>query len=294
MGVCDTAPRRKARSVRRLESVTDVLRRFGMAAARRLALGSCLGVLFLLASFGGSEKAVPMSEGSNIPFHAATARPARSRRRGAPDVQARSQQQGDLRGRRPGNRCRGSGEAGRRRDPRPLPAHRPERLPLVFGVVGTKVGGHCGTTFYRVQLPVAPNGSTGWVAAWAVRVLVVHTRIAISPVRAPARALSQRQGRVSRQGCGGHAPTQPTPTGDYFVNERFVLANPSGPFGVAALGISAHSTVLKNWVQGGPIGIHGTNEPTLIGDAASHGCVRLFNSDMSRLFKLAPAGARRS
>jgi lipoprotein-anchoring transpeptidase ErfK/SrfK len=85
-------------------------------------------------------------------------------------------------------------------------------------------------------------------------------------------------------------PDTPTPVGHFFVNERFLLANSTGPFGVAALGISAHSTVLRNWVQGGPIGIHGTNEPRLIGDAASHGCVRLFNQDMARLFKLAPAG----
>ena len=150
-------------------------------------------------------------------------------------------------------------------------------------------GSHCGATFYRVQLPVAPNGSTGWVAAWAVRLLVVHTRIEIS--LSAHRLVLYRNGRVAfRAKVAVGTPDTPTPTGDYFVNERFVLANPSGPFGVAALGISAHSTVLKNWVQGGPIGIHGTNEPTLIGDAASHGCVRLFNSDMSRLFKLAPAG----
>jgi lipoprotein-anchoring transpeptidase ErfK/SrfK len=270
------------------QAVTDVLRQFSMAAARRIALGFGLGVVFLFASFGGSEKAVPMSEGSNIPFHAAplglrdpvAARPACKPAgkstvtyavvvRGA-DVVARAQ---------PG----GGAVLGR------FPHIDQNGYPSVFGVVDTKVGSHCGTTFYRVQLPVAPNGSTGWVAAWAVRLLVVHTRIAIS--LSAHRLVLYRNGRVAfRAKVAVGTPDTPTPTGDYFVNERFVLANPSGPFGVAALGISAHSTVLKNWVQGGPIGIHGTNEPTLIGDAASHGCVRLFNSDMSRLFTLAPAG----
>lgn len=268
--------------------MTDVLRRFGLAAARRIALGFCLGVVFLLASFGGSEKAVPMSEGSNVPFHAAplglrdpvSARPACKPVgksavtyavvvRGA-DVVARA---------RPG----GGTILGR------YPHVDQNGYPSVFGVVDRKVGSHCGTTFYRVQLPVAPNGSTGWVAAWAVRLLVVQTRIEIS--LSTHRLTLYRNGRaVFRAKVAVGTPDTPTPIGDYFVNERFVLANPSGPFGVAALGISAHSTVLKNWVQGGPIGIHGTNEPTLIGDAASHGCVRLFNSDMSHLFKLAPAG----
>jgi lipoprotein-anchoring transpeptidase ErfK/SrfK len=161
--------------------------------------------------------------------------------------------------------------------------------PSVFGVVGTKTGGHCGTTFYRVQLPVAPNGTTGWIAAWAVRLLVVHTRIAVS--LSAHRLVVYRNNKVAlRAPIAIGTPDTPTPAGKFFVDERFVLANSSGPFGVAALGISAHSTVLKNWVQGGPIGIHGTNEPTLVGDAASHGCIRLFNSDMVKLFKLAPAG----
>ena len=70
-----------------------------------------------------------------------------------------------------------------------------------------------------------------------------------------------------------------------------MLPDASGPFGPNALGISAHSDVLQHvWVQDGPIGIHGTNEPGLIGQAASHGCIRLVNDVMRRLFPLAPAG----
>ena len=61
-------------------------------------------------------------------------------------------------------------------------------------------------------------------------------------------------------------------------------------FGPAALGTSAFSPVLKDWAQGGPIGIHGTNEPWVIGHAASHGCIRLPNAAMSKLFRLTPAG----
>jgi lipoprotein-anchoring transpeptidase ErfK/SrfK len=85
------------------------------------------------------------------------------------------------------------------------------------------------------------------------------------------------------------AAQTPTPIGRFFVNERFLL-NSTGPFGVAALGISAHSDVLKNWVQGGPIALHGTDNPASIGGAAIHGCIRLGNPDMRRLFALAPAG----
>ena len=85
-------------------------------------------------------------------------------------------------------------------------------------------------------------------------------------------------------------PQTPTPLGRFYINERFILTDSNGPFGVAALGISAHSNVLTDWVQGGPIALHGTNEPLSIGHADSHGCVRLSNADMRRLLPYAPAG----
>ncbi|HUH12871.1 MAG TPA: L,D-transpeptidase, partial [Longimicrobiales bacterium] len=36
--------------------------------------------------------------------------------------------------------------------------------------------------------------------------------------------------------------------------------------------------------------IHGTNEEGSIGDAVSHGCVRMYNDDVARLFELVPTG----
>jgi hypothetical protein len=36
--------------------------------------------------------------------------------------------------------------------------------------------------------------------------------------------------------------------------------------------------------------IHGTNKETSIGDAASHGCIRMYNEDVQRLFSLVPVG----
>jgi len=43
-------------------------------------------------------------------------------------------------------------------------------------------------------------------------------------------------------------------------------------------------------IEGGPIALHGTNDPASIGQAASHGCVRLRNADARWLLRLAPAG----
>jgi L,D-transpeptidase ErfK/SrfK len=43
-------------------------------------------------------------------------------------------------------------------------------------------------------------------------------------------------------------------------------------------------------VAGGPVGIHGTNDPAAIGHAVSHGCIRLPNDAMEKLFLQTLAG----
>ena len=161
--------------------------------------------------------------------------------------------------------------------------------PVVLGVLAERATATCHATWYRVQLPLLPNGRTGWVAAREVRLFAVRTRIVVD--LSTRRLIAYRDGRAAlRAPVAVGASQTPTPVGRYFINERFVLSDPRGPFGVAALGISAHSEVLHNWVQNGPIALHGTDEPTSIGSAASHGCIRLENSAMQRLFALAPAG----
>jgi lipoprotein-anchoring transpeptidase ErfK/SrfK len=160
----------------------------------------------------------------------------------------------------------------------------------VVGVVASRTNGSCTPGWYRVQLAVLPNETEGWVRAWAVAVYRVPTRIVVD--------LSDRRLRLYRGGkvvfgtpVAVGASATPTPPGRYFVNERWTLRDPSGPFGPAALGISAHSVALQDvWVEHGPIAIHGTNEPWSIGEAASNGCVRVPNDAMRALFPLAPAG----
>jgi len=159
----------------------------------------------------------------------------------------------------------------------------------VFGVLAARVDRSCRATHYKVQLPIRPNGSTGWVRAVDVRVRTVRTRIAVD--------LSQRRITVFRDGrrvlmtaAVIGAPSTPTPTGRYYVNQRLLAANPWGDYGPGAVGISAFSPVLLNWPQGGPIAIHGTDAPGLIGSAVSHGCLRIHNVDIRRLLRLVEEG----
>ena len=159
----------------------------------------------------------------------------------------------------------------------------------VFGVLSSRVDASCRPTYYKVQLPIRPLGSTGWVRAADVRLRAVRTRIAVD--------LSQRRITLYRDGrvilvttAVIGAPSTPTPTGQFYVNQRLLAANASGAYGPGAVGISAFSPVLLNWAQGGPIAIHGTNAPGMIGFAVSHGCLRVRNVDATKFLRLAEEG----
>jgi lipoprotein-anchoring transpeptidase ErfK/SrfK len=162
-------------------------------------------------------------------------------------------------------------------------------FPTLFSVRRAILDRNCKPAWYRVQLPLRPNGVTGYVPARSVSIETVRTRIVVD---LSARRLAFiRQGRVrwtSRVGIG--ASYSPTPKGSFYVNQRLVPTYPSGPWGPAALGVSAFSPVFKTWIQGGPIAIHGTNDPSSVGRASSHGCIRLRNGVMLRLFAETPAG----
>jgi hypothetical protein len=147
----------------------------------------------------------------------------------------------------------------------------------------------CGQVWYDAALPVRPNGARGYVSARDVYVLEIDERLVID--------LSERQLTYFKDGeprrratVAVGAPATPTPTGRYFVNQRLIASDPGGPWGPAAIGVSAFSDVLQEWAQGGPIAIHGTNDPSSIGHAVSHGCIRLPNRTLRQLFAATPAG----
>jgi lipoprotein-anchoring transpeptidase ErfK/SrfK len=134
-----------------------------------------------------------------------------------------------------------------------------------------------------------PNGATGYVRARNLWVTKVRTRIEID---VSARRLTFfRRGRpIVRARIAVGSSSTPTPIGRFYVNQRLIPTNTSGPFGPGAIGISAFSNVLTGWTQGGPVAIHGTNEPSSIGRAVSNGCVRLRNPVLRRVFRATSAG----
>jgi lipoprotein-anchoring transpeptidase ErfK/SrfK len=83
----------------------------------------------------------------------------------------------------------------------------------------------------------------------------------------------------------GKAST-PSPSGEFTIVSHVigpvwknVGPGPGNPVGTRWLGLS-----IKGY------GIHGTNAPGSIGQAASHGCIRMRNRDVEELFELVAAG----
>jgi hypothetical protein len=146
-----------------------------------------------------------------------------------------------------------------------------------------------GASWYRLSLPGRPNGLRGWVPADDIDVHPVPNRITIFR---GARRLEVRR-RVDRQlllrtTIAVGKPGAETPFGrNFYVQWRFVPRDAF--YGTFALETSAYAPV-SDWPGGGLVGIHGTNAPHLLGQAVSHGCVRLPNAQASKLRRLAPLG----
>jgi lipoprotein-anchoring transpeptidase ErfK/SrfK len=142
----------------------------------------------------------------------------------------------------------------------------------------------------EVALPERPNGSTGWVRRTDVELREVDEAIDIDLA---SRTLTLREaGEIVLTTPVAVGTTEaPTPTGAFYVVDKLTTGDPAGPYGLFALGLSAHSNVLTDFAGGdGQVGIHGTNDPTSIGQAVSHGCIRVPNEVSQTLNDLVDLG----
>lgn len=76
-------------------------------------------------------------------------------------------------------------------------------------------------------------------------------------------------------------PGTPTPIGEWRI--EYKARNWGDGFGSRWMGLN---------VPWGLYGIHGTNKPWSIGTCASHGCVRLLNEDVEKLYEMIKVGTK--
>ena len=146
-----------------------------------------------------------------------------------------------------------------------------------------------GATWVRLRLPQRPNNVTGWVRRGSLGPLhLIHTRLVVSRARLRVTLYDHGRRRFTAP-VGMGKPGTPTPSGHFWIREKFHVHG-NALYGPRAMGTAAYSNVLTDWPGGGVIGLHGTNEPSLIPGRPSHGCVRLHNRDIRRLYTLTPIG----
>jgi lipoprotein-anchoring transpeptidase ErfK/SrfK len=86
------------------------------------------------------------------------------------------------------------------------------------------------------------------------------------------------------------AAGSPSPAGEFTIVNR--LENPTYYRPGVVIEPGANNPLGTRWMglsQKG-FGIHGTNQPTSIGKAASHGCIRMVQKDLEELFTLVHVG----
>jgi lipoprotein-anchoring transpeptidase ErfK/SrfK len=139
----------------------------------------------------------------------------------------------------------------------------------------------------ELRVPMRPNGHIGWVQRGALGSFN-HTNMQIVVNRAAETLRLYRAGRqIFEAPVGVGKPSTPTPPGHFWITEAFPSTDPF--YGPWAFGTSdyAHDT---EFPDGSIVGLHGTNEPSLIPGDPSHGCIRLRDSDIVQLESLVSIG----
>ena len=170
-----------------------------------------------------------------------------------------------------------------------LAAANPFGAPQVVAVLGSTGSGH--SEWLHVDLPIRPNGSTGWIRSTGVKLTETSYRVV---VKVAARSLTVTDaGRVvaiTSVAVGTLLrPRRPPATPTCGSSSR--PDDPSGAYGPYIFGLGWFSDTYSTFNGGdAQIGIHGQDEPWSIGQAASHGCIRLPNDMIARLARMLPLG----
>jgi hypothetical protein len=138
-----------------------------------------------------------------------------------------------------------------------------------------------GRAWLRVDMPIRPNGRTGWIAARDVRLDRTPWYLSVSTGRRELRVY--RDGRLRRRArLVVGTPATPTPHGLFAVYEITRQADPAAFVGPYALHLTALSNVLFDFGGGpGRVALHGRGPASLVdplGSARSHGCLRADNA----------------
>ncbi|MCL2542735.1 MAG: L,D-transpeptidase family protein [Nocardioidaceae bacterium] len=158
--------------------------------------------------------------------------------------------------------------------------------PKEFGPTWLPVIAHAGG-WLRVLLPSRPDGSTGWLQASKVRSATTPYQIQVH-LATRTLDLFKDDNEIGTWSVAVGAPSTPTPTGRTFLLGQLVDDNQT--FSPVILPLGTHSRTLDSFGGGpGTVAIHGWTDPSVFGQAVSHGCIRVPADALDRL-RLIPLG----
>ncbi|MGH9085011.1 MAG: L,D-transpeptidase [Acidimicrobiales bacterium] len=149
-------------------------------------------------------------------------------------------------------------------------------IPIVLLVIGQS------DDRLEVRLPTPPVGSTGWVAREDVKVSAVSQRVEIELGAHRIKVLDAGEVVLDEPIAVGQTD-RPAP-GSYFLKELLQPPDASGPYGTYVYGLAGFTTDLKHFNTGtGIVGIHGTPDPSTLGQDVPAGSIRVHGDVLGRL-----------
>jgi lipoprotein-anchoring transpeptidase ErfK/SrfK len=150
------------------------------------------------------------------------------------------------------------------------------------------------TRFLAIALPTPalPNGALGWVDRRSPAIRVERTRWTIHADVSSRTVTLSRGGRpVKRLRVAVGRPGSSTPTGSYSITDKLSGGSYGSYYGCCILALSAtQPNTPPGWTGGNRMAIHGTDDPSSIGAAASAGCLRAADGDLAFLISRVPVG----
>jgi len=160
----------------------------------------------------------------------------------------------------------------------------PSGTPLVFLVRKLQ------DDWLEVDLPVRPNGSTGWIRAADVTTTTHDYRIVVE-LDAHRITVYKGTAKVLEESVALGKGNTPTPGGRFYIKELLQPPNPNTVYGPYAYGLSGFSDAFTSFAGGeAVIGIHGNNDSSSLGQDVSAGCIRMSNPGITKLAKILPLG----
>lgn len=159
-----------------------------------------------------------------------------------------------------------------------------EGLPVVFLVLEEQ------GPWLQVRVSSRPNDLVAWVQRSQVSLRSVPNHV---KVEVGARRVTVYNGDdvLLQETVAVGSDRTPTPLGNFFVDGTVKVPSPDGPYGAYQVSVSGFSDTLRSFGGGvGQIALHGTNQPQLLGQPVSNGCVRMSNDAITRMALLAPLG----